>query len=296
MHSFTYILLYTWVMLHALLPLKILYILSDILYLLVYRVVGYRLSVVRENLKKSFPKKNEKQLRRLEQDFYHHFCDYMVETIKLLHISKEEIQERAQIKNPELIDALIAKGHTSFVVYFGHYGNWEWFSSAPLWFNQVSEYQIYRPLKNKAFDNLFIKIRSQFGSFCLPKNNVLREVIGMKKRGEHAMVGFMADQTPSVGNIHYWTQFLNQETAIYTGPERIAKKLNLPVLYMDVTKNGRGYYESIFRLVAEYPNDCAEFELTEIYARMMESTILRNPAYWLWTHKRWKHKKEYHHA
>ena len=292
MRSFTYSLLYIWALIHALLPLRVLYVLSDLFYLIIYKVIGYRLRVVRSNLKNSFPEKTSEELKQLERDFYHHFCDYIVETIKLLHISKSEIQRRAHITNPELVSDLIAKGHTTFIIYFGHYGNWEWFSSAPLWLEGVSMYQIYRPLKSKAFDKLFIQLRSKFGSFCLPKNNVVREMVGLKKRQEHALVGFMADQTPSRANIHYWSRFLNQETPIYSGPERIAHKLNFPVLYMDVQRIKRGYYESAFRLVCEHPQQSPEFELTETYTRMMEETILRNPAYWLWTHKRWKHKKE----
>ena len=150
-----YALIYSWVKVHALLPMWALYILSDILYVLVYKVVRYRVKVVRQNMKASFPDKSDTELRRLEREFYHHFADYVVETIKLAHISLEELQRRAFLKNPELVDTLMEKGHTCFILLMGHYGNWEWFSGSTSRFKDSRIYQIYRPLNNQAFDRLF---------------------------------------------------------------------------------------------------------------------------------------------
>ena len=163
-----YALIYSWVKVHALLPMWALYILSDILYVLVYKVVRYRVKVVRQNMKASFPDKSDTELRRLEREFYHHFADYVVETIKLAHISLEELQRRAFLKNPELVDTLMEKGHTCFILLMGHYGNWEYISSISLWINTPNTRlgQIYRPLKNEWFDRLFLKIRSRFGLTC----------------------------------------------------------------------------------------------------------------------------------
>lgn len=151
-----YALIYSWVKVHALLPMWALYILSDILYVLVYKVVRYRVKVVRQNMKASFPDKSDTELRRLEREFYHHFADYVVETIKLAHISLEELQRRAFLKNPELVDTLMEKGHTCFILLMGHYGNWEWFSGSTSRFKDSRIYQIYRPLNNQAFDRLFL--------------------------------------------------------------------------------------------------------------------------------------------
>lgn len=292
MEKFQYILLYTWVKLHALLPMRVLYLLSDILYLLVYRVAKYRLKVVRSNMRASFADMPEKEMRRMEKTFYHHFCDYVVETLKLMHVSEKEIQRRAYVTNPEFIDRLQSQGYSTFVVYMGHYGNWEWFSSATSRFENLKMYQIYRPLNNKAFDRLFIRLRTKFGAFGMIKNNVVRDMVKLRQEKERALAIFLADQIPSKANIHYWSMFLNQESAVYTGPERIARKMNLPAVYMDVTKVRRGYYEGTFRMLAEAPKELPEFELTERYIRLMEKTILRNPAFWLWSHKRWKHKRE----
>lgn len=286
-----YALLYSWVKIHAILPMRVLYLLSDILYVLIYKIAGYRVKVVRKNMKASFPDKSEEEIRRMEREFYHHFSDYIVETIKLAHISLEEVQQRAFLKNPELVDRLMEKGHTCFILLMGHYGNWEWFSSASSRFEDSRIYQIYRPLNNKAFDRLFIRLRTHFGSFGIKKNDTIRDIIKLKQDKTRSVVIFLADQTPSKANLHYWTQFLNQESAILTGPERIARKLDLPVIFLDTKKVKRGYYTVDMHLITETPKQTPEFWITEQYARLMEKCILRNPAFWLWTHKRWKHKR-----
>lgn len=286
-----YALLYTWVKIHALLPMRVLYVLSDILYVIIYKIAGYRLKVVRKNMADSFPDKSETELLKLEQHFYHHFADYIVETIKLAHISLEEVQQRAYLVNPELVDRLMEEGHTCCILLMGHYGNWEWFSSASSRFEDSRIYQIYRPLNNKAFDQLFTGLRTHFGSFGIKKNDTIRDIIQIKQNKTRSVVIFLADQTPSSNNLHYWTEFLSQDTSILTGPERIARKLDLPVIFLDTKKIKRGQYTVDMKLITKTPKSTPEFWITEEYARLMEKCILRNPAYWLWTHKRWKYKK-----
>lgn len=250
------------------------------------------MKVVRENLQSSFPDKSKEELKIIEKEFYHNFCDYFVETIKLLHVSNEEIQRRFVFKNMDIVHNLMKEGNSG-IMFLGHYGNWEWVPSINLLFNDGSLLaQIYRPLKNKVFDKIFLKIRSRFGSLGIPKNNTLRAILNFKNEGQKMLVGFMSDQTPSPGNIHYWTEFLNHETGVYTGVERIAKKTGFFVTYLDIVKEGRGKYTAYVKLITDNPKNEPEFAITEKYIREMEATILRNPAYWLWTHKRWKHKKE----
>ncbi len=287
-----YGLLYSWVKMHALLPMPVLYLFADIFYYLIYYVVRYRVRVVRRNMKASFPDKSPAELRQLEKEFYRHFADYVIESIKLAHISTEELQRRAWLSNPEMIDKLMDEGHTCVIMVLGHYGNWEWLSGTSTRFKSARIYQIYRPLNSPAVDRLFINLRTKFASLGIKKNNTIRDIIQLKQDKTHAVVVFLADQTPSKANLHYWTNFLNQDSAILTGPERIARKLNLPVVFADVQKTGRGYYTVDFQLITDTPKATAEFQITEQYARMMEKSILRNPAYWLWTHKRWKHKHE----
>lgn len=289
-----YALIYSWVKVHAMLPMQVLYLLSDFLYIIIYKVAGYRLKVVRRNMEASFPDMPEVQLRRMEREFYRHFSDYIVETIKLAHISLEELQRRAFLRNPELVDRLMNEGHSCFILLMGHFGNWEWFSGSSSRFEDSRIYQIYRPLSNKAFDRLFIGLRTHFGSYGIKKNDTIRDIIQLKKDQTRSVVIFLADQTPSGANLHYWTTFLNQESAILTGPERIARKLDLPVIFLDTKKVKRGYYTVDMKLITKIPKETPEFWITEQYARLMETCILRNPACWLWTHKRWKHKRTEH--
>lgn len=292
MNKILYYILYIWMYLHALLPFRALYILSDFLYFLVYKVIRYRLKVVRINLKNSFPEKTDKELHVIEKEFYHHFCDYFVETLKLLHISDEEMQKRMVFENMDIVKDLMKDGNSA-LMFLGHYGNWEWVPSITMSFRNKEDQnkllgQIYRPLKNKAVDDLFLKIRSRFGSFGIAKNETLRVIVKLRKAKQQILIGFMADQTPSFHNIHYWSTFMNQESAVFTGVERIAKQTGFAVVYLDMEKVKRGHYKGTVKLISDKPQDAPEFYITETYIREMEKTILRNPAYWLWTHKRWK--------
>lgn len=294
MNRILYYTMYSWMYLHALLPFRMLYILSDVLYFFVYKIAGYRLKVVRHNLAASFPDKSEKERRFIEQRFYHHFCDYFVETIKLLHISDEEMQKRMQFENLELVKTLMTGGN-SVLMYLGHYCNWEWVTSITLGFkgdDMVQLGEIYKPLKNKAMDDIFLKIRSRFGPLGIPKNDTLRVIVRLRREKKQTIVGFIADQSPSIRNIHYWTNFLNQDTPMHTGVERIAKQTGFAVTYLDIEKVKRGHYRATVRLITDQPQEEPEFKITEAYARSMEKTILRDPAYWLWTHKRWKRTRE----
>lgn len=284
--------LYVYLRLHALLPLPWLYVLSDILYYPLYYVIRYRRKLVYGNMSRSFPDKSRAEIVRLEKAFYRHFCDYIVETIKLLHISDQEIMRRMKFVNPELLQREVERGN-SVLMALGHYGNWEWIPSVSLWFpsDKIRFSQIYRPLKNKWFDDFFLNLRARFDSLCIPKKDTLRVILKYKATGELFVTGFMADQTPSPGNIHHWIEFLHQDTPVLTGVEKIARKTGASVIYMDMEKVKRGYYELTFRLITDTPRETREFEITDRYMALMERSILRAPQYWLWTHKRWKHKR-----
>ncbi len=294
MSKILYYFIYAFGWIHAVFPLKFLYFLSDMLYFPVYYLVRYRRKMVRRNLTNAFPDKSKKEILKIEKAFYHHFCDYIFETIKMLHISDEEMKRRFVFKNIELIRECLNKKQSCLLL-LGHYGNWEWVTSIMLWVENPDTVigEIYRPLKNKAFDAFFHKLRSRFHSVGIAKNDTLREIVKIRRTGKTMLLGFISDQKPSIRNIHYWTPFLNQETAVLTGAERIAGQIGAMVTYLDVVQVKRGYYEAEIRLVADNPAETAEFEITERYIRMMETTILRNPSGWLWTHNRWKHKKEH---
>ena len=284
--------LYFYFWLHALLPLKILYILSDILFFPMFYIVRYRRKLVYQNMKDSFPEKSEKEIRRMEKAFYHHFCDYIVETIKLLHISDKETRKRVKFHNTEALQEIVDNGGSCLML-LGHYGNWEFGPSVTLWMRKGSVIfaQIYRPLKNKWFDRFFLKLRGRYHSECIAKQDTLRSILRYKSSGRPSITGFMADQTPSPANIHHWVNFLNHDTPVFTGVEKIAHKVGFSVFYFDVEKIKRGYYSVTIREISKNPKKTEEFEITNKYMEMMETTILRAPEYWLWTHNRWKHKR-----
>jgi len=294
MKKFNIALLYGITRLYASLPMPVLFLISDLIFFpIVYHIGRYRRKVVRTNLRNSFPDYSLLELKRIERRFYRHFCDNFQETVRVLAMSEKESKKRMVFVNPEVITHFADKGQGVLLV-LGHYGNWEF---QPFLFlhmlasgNQEG-FNVYRPLKNQAFDELMKRIRIHFGGTNVTKNETYRTVIRLRKNGIAGLFGMVSDQSPSFGNLHYWTTFLNQDTSILTGPERMAKQTGFAVVYSDVSKTSRGCYQSEFKVISDTPSETAEFEITEKYARMMEKTILRDPAYWLWTHKRWKHKR-----
>ncbi len=275
----------------ALLPFCVLYVLSDFVYFLLYHVVRYRRKVVEDNLAKCFPDKTQEERKLIERGFYRHFADCFVETIKLLHISDREVKRRITFENVELIDRLTKAGK-SIVVYFSHCGNWEWAPSVTLHTTTggVEYCQVYRPLRNRAFDRLMLKVRSRFGSHSFAKATVFRDLLHLKKDGIVSVTGFMSDQKPSHGDPTYVTMFLNRPTAFITGTETLATRMGMAAVYWDMEKISRGHYRIVTRLLDDGSHQAPRGELTQNYALLLETTIRRNPSIWLWTHKRWKNK------
>ena len=292
MSTFAYYILYFFCYLISLLPFGVLYFLSDLLYYPLYYLIRYRRKIVRKNLELSFPEKTTGEIVRIEKEFYSFFCDYLLETFKLLSISKETISKRMKFEGLEELNASFAEGH-SCAAYLGHYCNWEWISSLPLSVDKnIVCGQIYHVLRNKATDRLFLKLRGRMGSTSIPMKQTLRRIITLRRENKQFVIGFISDQTPFWTNIHYWTDFLHRDTPVFTGTEKIARQANLSVYYMDVKRPKRGYYVATFRKMTDNPGELPEFELTERYMRELEKTIIREPQYWLWTHNRWKRTHE----
>ena len=287
-----YWLAYAGMWLLALLPLKILYILSDVLCFLLYRVVHYRLRTVRTNLKNSFPEKDKTELREIERKFYQYLCDYMLEEIKLMGISFEELCRRMEYENKEIFLDMIEK-YGGIILLIPHYANFEWIIGMGAIMRKGDlPVQVYKPLQNKYLDELFRVIRSRFGGYNVPKHSTAREVIKLRNEGKRIVLGLITDQSPNRSEAHYWTTFLNQDTVFMDGAERIAKMMSYPVFYCELIKNRRGYCKVVFDLITEHPKTTTEGEITEIFARRLKQTIRREPAYWFWSHKRWKLKRE----
>lgn len=286
-----YSLLYVITYLHALLPFKILYFLSDILYWVVYYIVRYRRKLVRKNLHNSFPEKSEKDIIQLEKKFYRHLCDYFVETIKTLRISEKEVRKRMKFENPEMIDRLVSNGK-SCVVSLGHYGNWEWVTSIGLSLTaDISLGLVYKELHSVAFDQLFRRIRSRFSARPIEMKSVIRQMIRVQNEGKVMVIGFLSDQRPSPRQEMYWSYFMNQPTPFQTGMEKIAHRLGNSVVYLDIEKVKRGYYTGKFYVLAPDASEETENSITERYIRKLEETTMTDPAFYLWTHNRWKFKK-----
>ena len=274
------------------LPLRVHYVLSDVLYLIIYRLVGYRRGLVRRHLADSFPEKSEQERRRIERQFYHWFCDYLVETVKLLTISQEDLKRRMVFKGTELVDEIVEDGQ-SCAVYLGHYCNWEWITSLPLWVTPQAQCgQIYHALENKEFDRLFLTLRQRMGAVSIPMAETLRRIVQYRQQGQQVVIGYISDQVPFWNNIHHWCQFLNHDTPVLTGTERLARQTGHAVFYLDVRRLRRGYYEAEFKLITREPKQMGEFEITDIYFRELEASIRRDPACYLWTHNRWKRTRE----
>lgn len=276
----------------SLLPLRVLYLLSDIIYLVVRYVLRYRCAIIRKNLSNSFPEKSEHELRKIETGFYRYFCDYLVETIKMMTMSERQIRKRMVFTNMEEVNQILSEGQ-SVAFYLGHYGNWEWISSTPYWIQgDVICGQIYHPLENKYFDRLFKYVRERHHAHCIAMKETLRRITEWKQQGKTYMIGFISDQTPTWLNIHHWMTFLNQETPVLTGAERLIKATNQAVVYGDVRRVKRGYYTCEMRVLTRDSSSKEKWEITEMYFRELEKTIIREPRYWLWSHNRWKRTRE----
>ena len=287
-----YYLTYAVLWLFSLLPMWVHYLISDGIYVIVYHLVGYRKKLVRKNLSDSFPEKSEAEIIRIEKDFYRWFCDYFVETIKLLTISRQELRRRMVFKGAELVNKLTENGQ-SCAVYLGHYCNWEWITSLPLWVTPKAQCgQIYHVLENSEFDKPFLKLRQRMGAVCIPMAETLRKLAEYRQQRQPVVIGYISDQVPFWNNIHHWCPFLNHDTPVLTGTERLARSAGHAVFYIDVERPKRGYYVAEFKLIARDPKQTEDYQLTDAYFTLLEASIRRAPQFWLWTHNRWKRTHE----
>ena len=276
----------------SLLPFRVHYMLSDLLYLAVYRLLGYRRRVVRSNLKSSFPEKTPGELRQIERCFYHSLCDYFVETVKMASMTEKQMRRHIVFHHTELIDESVEAGQ-SVALFLGHVFNWEWVVSMPLWLKPEANCgQLYHALENPTIDRLFLRLRQRWGAVCIALTDILRKTIEYKRQGKVSVIGYIGDQVPHWNNIHHWCQFLNHDTPVMTGAERIARKNRQALIYLDIRRLRRGYYECDFRLITRHPEQMAEYEPTDMYYQMLEETIRRQPELWLWSHNRWKRTRE----
>lgn len=272
----------------AKLPFWCIYLIADIFYLLVYYIIGYRKNVVLQNLKNSFPEKNKKEIKNISKKFFHHFCDLSLEAIKTHGMSEDDSRKRMVVKNADAVNKYFNQGK-SVVVLTMHYNNWEWS-------NILGKHQkhqilaIYKPMTSLPFNIFMNKARDKFGATAIKDSLTLRTVIEKKRKNEPVFIWLAADQTPP--KFHkYWMMFLNQEALFYSGPASISKRFNYPVFFQSMKKTKRGHYETNFELLFENPSEVSENEIMKSFVAKMEEIIEKEPEYYLWSHKRWKHKR-----
>ncbi len=271
----------------AWLPFPVLYVLSDGLFVLLFHVFGYRKEVVRTNLRNSFPEKSEAELRTIERDFYRWFCDLVLETLKTLTLSPEQVKERVQVAGEAVLRNYFDQKR-SVILVMGHWGNWEWGGAR---FSQLGLHQlfvIYHPLQNKWFDALVYHMRTRLGNKLYAMDNTLKGML--TDRHLVSATAFIADQTPPPERA-YWTSFLHQDTPVFFGTEKIARKLGYPIIYVGIERTGRGRYMMRFEELRADPTSTGEGEITQVHTQRLEKDIQRLPSNWLWTHRRWKHRR-----
>jgi Kdo2-lipid IVA lauroyltransferase/acyltransferase len=274
----------------TLLHLPVLYPLADGLSVLLCYIIRYRRKVVLQNLKNSFPEKSHREIKRIMWRFYRYLCDYFVESLYTINMSLEECNKRYSYTNPELLEKYFREGK-SVVLTTSHYGCWEWSANFTSWFSPTI-FAIYKPLSNKLFDRLFIYIRSKYGLEPIPMKKTLRTIADCLKKNETFALLFLADQRPARQDLSYWTFFMNQETPVITGMDRLARKYNLPVVFMNVSRPRRGYYEITYETIEPEPAKTKPNELAEKYIRCVEKLVRNQPEFYLWSHKRWKYRAD----
>jgi KDO2-lipid IV(A) lauroyltransferase len=283
-----YLLYYLIILPVSWLPYRLLYLLSDGLFILVYKIFKYRKKVIYANLKNSFPNYTESELSAVEEGFYRHLCDVVVEAFKGFSVSKDQVSKRMQIVNPEVLDQYYEQGR-SVVLVGGHYNNWELFALAIDQSIKHRAVALYTNLQNKAMDTKVRSSRSKYGLKMLSIHQI-RETLAENKSELTATI-FGADQSPSKKQRAYWMTFLNQETAVQFGTEKFAKEYDMPVVYGLIKKTKRGFYEVHFQLITDQPNEVSHGYITQQHTQLLEKAISENPQYWLWSHKRWKRER-----
>ncbi|TVR43932.1 MAG: hypothetical protein EA394_00655 [Bacteroidia bacterium] len=280
------------VKLMSLLPLRVLHVLARMGAFLMAHVIRYRRKVVTGNLRRAFPEKNEREIRKIALDFYKHLADVTVETIRLLHIPEKTFLGRCQISDDgmQLLQPYIQE-QRSFIGLLGHFGNWEWVP--PVVSLNMPGHRVipaYRPLKDKVFDGLMLKIRGRYAYDLVPKKVVGRAMVRYIRDGQPFIMGLISDQTPAPKTA-YWTSFLSQDTPVFTGPEKLARSTNMPVVFVALRRRSRGHYLLHVELITNTPAELKEGEISRRFMSLLEKEIRRSPGDWLWSHRRWKHKR-----
>jgi Kdo2-lipid IVA lauroyltransferase/acyltransferase len=288
MQFLAYILIYPLLFFISILPFRLLYLFSDFVCFLIYRVFGYRKKTVRENLALALPHLSDKERKIIEIKFYSHLCDMFLETIKTMSISVKDIEKRFVFKNMEVYTNL-EKKNKSIALMCAHYASYEWVISMNSKIT-YSGYAIYKKINNKYFDNLIRDIRSRFKAYLIKSFKVIEVIEENARQNKLSVYGFASDQTPLLKKSFYWTKFMGIEVPVHTGAEALSKRFDMNVIFLKVKKVKRGYYEAEFEVLSEDVKSVPNYNITETFTRKVEQQIYEAPEFYLWTHKRWKHR------
>ncbi|MDT0677428.1 lysophospholipid acyltransferase family protein [Autumnicola musiva] len=289
MQALVFWLVYPVLWIISILPFRIFYAVSDFVYFLVYYITGYRKKVVTENLKLVFPEKTDKELFLIRKKFYAHMCDMFLEMIKSLSISNKELKKRFVFTNPEEILRLQEK-NKSIVLMCGHYASYEWMIALQLYGIKIKAYGIYKKIKNPYFNKLVKDIRGKFNGELIPTSKATMTITKHEKENRRGIYAMIADQSPKLARSKYWADFMDIKAPVFTGSEKLAREFNMAVIYLNVEKAARGHYVATLINITDAAKKEPPHKITRTYLDLLEKQIKRRPEFYLWTHKRWKHR------
>jgi len=289
MKYIVYLIVFPFLWCISMLPFRLLYLFSDFAYVVVYQIIGYRKKTVRNNLAITLTHLSDKERLIIEKKFYHHMCDKFLEMIKTMTISKDEICKRYVFNNFETYKEL-EKQDKSVAIMCAHYASYEWVVSMN-YYTKFHGYGIYKQIKNPHFDKLVHSIRSKFNATLITTKETIPTIINNNRNKKLSVYGFASDQSPKENSAHHWTKFMGIEVPVHTGAEMLAKKYNMNVVFLKTKKVKRGYYEATLEVLSENAKEIPSYELTDLFLKRVEEQIYEAPEYYLWTHKRWKHRR-----
>lgn len=269
-------------------PLRILYVFSDIIFFLNYYIVGYRKKEALENLRNSFPEKSEEEIRKISKKFFSNFCDYLVEMLKAFTISETESRVRMQHLHQELFHEAKQEGK-NIILLSGHIFNWEWFNALATIVPQQNSHPVYRKMSSKFWEEKIKMVRNRFNNKSLEANEVIKHIFRTPNDG-NSIYMFVADQTPHFSHINYGLKFLNQKTPAFIGYDKLSVKLDLIFIFCEMKKVKRGFYQVNYKRIYPDGDKFTEYEVVKKFHKLLENTIRKNPDNWLWSHRRWKYK------